>query len=83
MAGLGRARWSANGKSLFFFALGSDAGIFRVALDEHQPRKIMELGDLRLGGAMGPWVSLTPNEELLLLCDIGGAKLYALHWKGP
>jgi hypothetical protein len=84
IAGLGHARWSANGKSLFFFALGNGAGIFRVALDGHQPRKIMELGDLRLGGTMGPWMSLTPNEELLLLRDIGGGtELYALHGKGP
>jgi len=80
MDDLGWPAWSRDGNALYFINVGKDPGVFRVALKGHKPRKVTSLKDFRLAGAMGAWFSLTPNNEPLLLRDIGGTEIYALYW---
>ena len=50
-------------------------------LNERTPRKVVSLDGFRFAGAMGAWLSLTLNDEPLILRDVGGGtEIYALHW---
>ena len=78
---MGWPNWSRDGQSVYFVCFGTNPGVFRVALNEQNPRKILSLDGFRFTGAMGAWFSLTPDNEPLLLRDIGGGtEIYALHW---
>jgi Tol biopolymer transport system component len=73
--------WSQDSKSVYFLDLGTRPGVFRVALNEYTPRRVLSLDGFRLAGAMGAWFSLTPNDEPLILRNVGGGtEIYALHW---
>jgi len=73
--------WSQDSKSVYFLDLGANPGVFRIGLNEQTPRKVVSLDGFRFAGAMGAWFSLTPNDEPLILRDVGGGtEIYALHW---
>jgi WD40 repeat protein len=77
----GWPNWSQDSKSVYFLDLGAHQGVFRIGLNEQTPRKVVSLDGFRFAGAMGAWLSLTPNDEPLILRDIGGGtEIYALHW---
>jgi Tol biopolymer transport system component/DNA-binding winged helix-turn-helix (wHTH) protein len=73
--------WSQDSKSVYFLDQGAHPGVFRIRLNEQTPRKVVSLDGFHFTGAMGAWLSLTPNDEPLILRDIGGGtEIYALHW---
>jgi Tol biopolymer transport system component/DNA-binding winged helix-turn-helix (wHTH) protein len=73
--------WSQDSKSVYFLDLGTRPGVFRVALNEYTPRRVVSLDGFRLAGAKGAWFSLTPNDEPLILRNVGGGtEIYGLHW---
>jgi len=87
MVGVGReqqsrvAGWSQDSKSVYFLDLGTHPDVFRVASNEHASHRVVGLDGFRFAGAMGAWLSLTPNDEPLVLRDVGGeTEIYALHW---
>jgi len=76
--------WSRDGKYVYFFAnAGSDRGIFRVAVGDNRPEKILSLQNFRATGRFGGWHSLTPNDDPLVLRDVSTQEIYALEWEAP
>ncbi len=75
-------RWSRDGKYIYFASLGPDPGIFRVAITDNRPAKIVGLKGFRHAGRA--WFTLDSEDEPLLLRDItGGSEIYALQWVAP
>jgi hypothetical protein len=55
-----------------------------MALNEHDPHTVVPLDGFRFTGASGAWFALTPDDDPLLLRNIGGgAEVYALPWEVP
>ena len=77
---LGSPRWSHDGTSVYFLHFGANQRVFRVNLNEHTPLKVVDLPGFRFAGALGTSLSLTPADEPLLLRDLSGTEIYALHW---
>jgi hypothetical protein len=73
--------WSRDGKYVYFFGnAGSDRGVFRVAVGDNRPEKILNLQNFRATGRFGDWHSLTPKDDPLVLRDVANQEIYALEW---
>jgi hypothetical protein len=82
--GHGWPNWSNDGKSLYFLDVRTHPGVFRIALNEHDPHTVVPLDGFRFTRASGAWFALTPDDDPLLLRNIGGgAEVYALPWEVP
>jgi Tol biopolymer transport system component len=76
--------WSRNGKYVYFSGYaGGEGGVFRVAVGDNRPEKILSLRNLRTTGRFGGWYPLTPNDDPLLLRDVSTQEIYALEWEAP
>jgi len=60
-----------------------EPGIFRVAVNGNKLEKILSLKGFRPAGTFGAWLSLTPNDDPLVLRDVGPPEIYALSWEAP
>jgi Tol biopolymer transport system component len=76
--------WSRDGKYVYFFGIFgtdfADHGVFRVAVGDNRPEKILSLQNFRLTGRLGVWSSLTPSDDPLMLRDVATQDIYALEW---
>jgi eukaryotic-like serine/threonine-protein kinase len=83
----GNQSWSRDSKYVYY--LGSTPGsgvlegIFRVAVSSTKPQEILSLKDFRSAGTFGAWLSLTPEDEPLVLRDVSPPEIYALAWDAP
>jgi Tol biopolymer transport system component len=79
--------WSQDGKYVYFFGMFgtdfADRGVFRVAVGDNRPEKILSLQNFRLTGRLGVWFPLTPNDAPLVLRDLSTQEIYALDWETP
>ena len=84
--GAGWQSWSRDSKYIYFLAGSGSAtieGVFRVAVSSNKPEKILSLKDFRSAGTFGAWLSLTPDDDPLVLRDVGPPEIYALAWDAP
>jgi eukaryotic-like serine/threonine-protein kinase len=85
--GAGWQSWSRDSKYVYYLAYDSSSGIprgvFRVAVNSHEPEEILSLKDFRSAGTFGAWFSLTPEDDPLILRDVGPPEIYALSWDAP
>jgi eukaryotic-like serine/threonine-protein kinase len=76
--------WSRDAKYVYFYGHpGVEYAVFRVAVGNKRPEKILSLRNFRTTGRFGGRFSLTPNEDLLVLRDVGTQEIYALEWESP
>ena len=61
----------------------AEPGIFRVAVNNNKLERIASLKDFRPAGTFGAWLSLTPDDDPLVLRDVGPPEIYALSWEAP
>jgi WD40 repeat protein len=77
--------WSRDGTTLYFVSLlNKIRGIYRVQPNQRTPQLLTDLSDFQFAGSMGTGMSLLPDDEPLLLHDVGGGtEVYALYWDSP
>jgi hypothetical protein len=76
--------WSRDGKYVYFLRyVGSEGGIFRVAVGDNRPERILSLQNFPTTGRWGAWLSLTPKDDPLVLRDASTQEIYALEWETP
>lgn len=75
--------WSRDSKYVYFLRFGAELGIFRVAVKNNALEEILSLKDFRPAGAFGAWLSLTPDDDPLVLRDVGPPEIYAFSWDAP
>jgi Tol biopolymer transport system component len=76
--------WSRDSKYIYF--LSGEAtieNVFRVAVTNNKLEKVLSLKDFRSAGTFGAWLSLTPEDEPLVLRDVSPPEIYALSWDAP
>jgi dipeptidyl aminopeptidase/acylaminoacyl peptidase len=74
--------WSRDSKYIYFLGFGAEPGIFRIAVNNNL-EKILSLKDFRPAGTFGASLSLTPDDDPLVLRDVGPPEIYALTWEAP
>ena len=76
--------WSRDSRYIYFLS-GEAAyeGVFRVSVSNNKVEKVLSLKDFRLAGTWGASLSLTPEDEPLLLRDVSPPEIYALAWDAP
>src|SRR5262245_61831827 len=76
-------RWSRDGKSIYFSS-ARDNDMSRVRIDDRKIERLSSLKDFRLApGAFGAWVGWTPDDQPLMLRDVGTQDIYDLEWQTP
>jgi Tol biopolymer transport system component len=75
--------WSKDSKFVYFLTLYGDPGVFRVSVDNDKLEKILSLKGFRELGTYGAWLSLTPEDDPLVLRDVSPPEIYALSWDAP
>jgi serine/threonine protein kinase/Tol biopolymer transport system component len=76
--------WSANGRYIYF--LGRPSGtyeVFRVRISDHKVELVASPKGFTTTGYAGVSMSLTPDDEPLLLRNLGTQDVYSLDWKEP
>ena len=56
-------------------------GVFRLAISNHKLE--VDLKDFRPAGTWGAWFSLTPEDEPLVLRDVGPPEILCASWDAP
>jgi hypothetical protein len=75
------ANWSSDSQYVYYEQWGADTGAMRIRIADRQEEKLGSIKALRR--TTGPercWSGLTPDNEFLVLRDIGSQEVYALSW---
>jgi DNA-binding winged helix-turn-helix (wHTH) protein/Tol biopolymer transport system component len=75
--------WSKDSKFVYFLDAEGETGVFRVSVDSNKLERILSLKGFREAGTWGAWLSLTPEDDPLVLRDVGPPEIYALSWDAP
>ena len=79
----GWQNWSRDSRYVYFLAFNPDIeGVFRIAVSNNKLEKTVDLKGFRTLGTFGAF-SLTPEDDPLLLRDVGPGEIYALSWEAP
>jgi DNA-binding winged helix-turn-helix (wHTH) protein/Tol biopolymer transport system component len=70
--------WSHDGQYIYFLRMTGDAGIYRIRLAGGRAERIVDLKGFQYTGYFGFWMGLDPEDNPLLLRDVGGDDIYAL-----
>lgn len=76
--------WSKSGEYVYFLARGADYALSRVRAADGKVEQLLSLKGTRLTGLYAAsWMGLTPQDEPLVLKDVGTSEIYALEWDAP
>ncbi len=75
---VGFPTWSHDGQFIYFVRLSGDPGVYRIRPGGGQAEKIVDLNGFHHTGRYSFWMGLDPDDNPLLLRDLGGDDLYAL-----
>jgi Tol biopolymer transport system component/DNA-binding winged helix-turn-helix (wHTH) protein len=74
-------RWSRDGKSIYFSS-ARDNDMSRVRIVDRKIERLASLKDFRMApGIFGAWLGWTPDDQPLMLRDVGTQDIYALEWQ--
>jgi Tol biopolymer transport system component len=81
----GWPHWSRDGKYVYFCSFGeNDPALFRVRIGNRKLEQLAIVKDFRLAiGVWGSWPGWAPDDQPLMLRDIGIQDIYALEWQTP
>ncbi len=75
--------WSKDGQSVYFLRWLDDPAVLRVRITDRKVEQVADLKNLPTVGNIGPWLGLDPDDNPLVLKDIGVQDIYALDWEEP
>ena len=76
-------RWSRDGKYIYFSS-ARDNDMSRVRIIDRKIEQLASLKDFRMApGIFGAWLGWTPDDQPLMLRDVGTQDIYALEWQTP
>ena len=76
-------RWSGDGKSIYFSS-ARDNDMSRVRIVDRKIERLASIKDFRMApGIFGAWLGWTPDDQPLMLRDVGTQDIYALEWQIP
>ncbi len=70
--------WSHDGQYIYFLRMSEEMGIYRIRLAGGQEERVVDLKGFQCTGYLGFWMGLDPEDNPLLLRDVGGDDIYAL-----
>jgi Tol biopolymer transport system component/DNA-binding winged helix-turn-helix (wHTH) protein len=81
----GWPHWSLDGKYIYFFDFqGGGRALFRVGIGDRKIELLASLKDFRPAqGVFEAWIGWTPDDQPLMLRNVGTQDIYALEWQTP
>lgn len=70
--------WSHDGEYIYFLRMTGDSGLYRIRPAGGQAERIADLNGFHHAGYFSFWMGLDPDDNPLLLRDLGGDDIYAL-----
>jgi Tol biopolymer transport system component/DNA-binding winged helix-turn-helix (wHTH) protein len=74
----GYPSWSHDGQFIYFLRLSEAPGVYRIRRRGGQAERIVDLTGFHHAGIDGLWMGLDPDDNPLLLRNLGGDDIYAL-----
>lgn len=78
---LGWLAWSHDGQSIYVLDNRGNNFVVRVRIRDRKVEQVADLKDFAFTGRYGGALSLTPNDEPILLHDTGTQDVYSLEWQ--
>ena len=75
---VGFPAWSHDGQFIYFLRGTGNAGLYRIRPVGGEEEEIVDLKGFQYTGYFGLWMGLDPEDNLLLLRDLGGDDIYSL-----
>jgi DNA-binding winged helix-turn-helix (wHTH) protein/Tol biopolymer transport system component len=70
--------WSHDGQFIYFLRFSKDSGVYRIRPTGGQAERISDLKGFHHTGYFSFWMGLDPDDNPLLIRDLGGDDLYSL-----
>ena len=75
--------WSRDGRYVYFLRFLDHPAVLRVRITDGTVEQVLDLTNLPTTGNIGPWLGLDPDDDALVLKDMGTQDIYALDWETP
>jgi Tol biopolymer transport system component/DNA-binding winged helix-turn-helix (wHTH) protein len=77
----GFLKWSRDSRYLYFLRTGENAAVMRLRVGDRRVEEVASLKGVRLAGRLaGIAFALTPEDDPLVLRDLGTQEVYSLEW---
>ena len=73
--------WSHDGQFIYFLRMFGDSGVYRIRPTGGQAERVVDLKGFHHAGYFSFWMGLDPDDNPLLLRDLGGDDIYALTFE--
>jgi len=80
---LGFPTWSHDSQHVFYVQITVNPAIMRVGVPAGKPERIVDLKDIHTTGFYGLSLSLTPDDQPIVVRDSGSQEIFALNWQAP
>ena len=70
--------WSHDGQFIYFLRMSGDSGVYRIRPTGGPAERVVDLKGFHHAGYFSFWMGLDPDDNPLLLRDLGGDDIYAL-----
>ncbi|HTQ52927.1 MAG TPA: protein kinase [Bryobacteraceae bacterium] len=80
---LGFPCWSHDGRYIYYIQGTVNPAVMRVAVSGRKPERVVGLQDIHVTGFYGTSLSLTPEDEPIVLRDNGSQEVFAIDWVAP
>jgi hypothetical protein len=75
--------WSHDGQYIYFLHAGQDGGVERIRVPGGKVEQVTSLKGFQMTGYYGLWLGLTPDDQPLLLRDLGTQDIVSMDWHAP
>ena len=72
--------WSHDSRAIYYIQESINPAVMLIRLDSGATERMVDLRDIRLAGFYNASLSLTPDDDPVLVRDVGGQEIYALEW---
>jgi hypothetical protein len=80
---LGFPTWSHDSRHVFYVQITVNPAVMRVGVPAGKPERIVDLKDIHTTGFYGLSLSLTPDDQPIVVRDSGSQEIFALNWQAP
>jgi dipeptidyl aminopeptidase/acylaminoacyl peptidase len=72
--------WSHDSRAIYYIQKSANPAVMRIRLEGRGAERAVDLRDIRLAGFYGFSLSLTPDDQPVLVRDVGAEEVFALDW---
>lgn len=75
--------WSHDSRYLYYLQGTVNPAVMRVRPPQGKPERVVDIRDVRLTGFYGLSLSLTPDNQPIVVRDNGSTEIFSIDWQAP